>query len=223
MRKLFIAFIAFTAAALAFVAWVPAAGAAQTSVAITGTGCASAKIFCFSPANVTIHDGDAVVWTNQSGAPHTVTRCSSAACAGTAGGTGTDTSFTSGSVGSGNGGTFSHTFHGPGTYVYFCQIHGFAVMHGTVTVLASSTGPTTPVTTAASSGSMQPTSASSSPRASNRALPRTGVTSWLWASAGGALLVAGAVLALAGRRRNALSVVVTRPDRGSHDQSMTKG
>ena len=30
----------------------------------------------------------------------------------------------------------THTFHGVGTYNYYCAIHGFAVMHGSVTVKA---------------------------------------------------------------------------------------
>ncbi len=214
MRKLVLAFIV---AALAFVAWVPGAGAAQTSVTISGSGCAGGALFCYSPANVTIHDGDTVVWTNQTVAPHTVTRCTTATCAGTDPGTGTDATFTDGSTG-GNGTTFSHTFHGAGTYAYFCTIHGFAVMHGTVTVLAAATGTTTPATiapaagaasgavpaaqapAAASPGSSQPATANPSAQASNRALARTGVDTSLWTIAGGAVLGAGVLLALVIRR-----------------------
>jgi LPXTG-motif cell wall-anchored protein len=209
MRKLMIAFIA---TAIAFLALAPGAGAAQTPVAIAGTGCVGGTLYCYSPANVTIQDGDTVVWTNQTVAPHTVSRCSPATCAGNAAGTGTDATFTSGTVGGGNGTTFSHTFHGAGTYAYFCTIHGYAVMHGTVTVLAAPTattpvtiaatpgaGSATPATTAANSGAMRSTTSNGS-QAANRALARTGANASLWAIAGAALLGAGALLALAHRR-----------------------
>jgi plastocyanin len=187
MRKLMIAFIA---AAFLLAGWVPPAGAAQSSVTIAGTGCPGGSLFCFTPANITIHDGDTVVWTNQTAAPHTVTRCTAAACAGTGGGTGTDASFTSGNVAAGTGGTFAHTFHGSGSYVYYCTIHGFPLMHGTVTVMASATATTVPApsvaTPAAGSTAAGPTAAapqaasgaSGSMRSggvSHAALPRTGV------------------------------------------------
>jgi plastocyanin len=47
-------------------------------------------------------------------------------------GTGADTTFTSASTPP--RGTFSHRFHGIGAYNYSCTIHGFAAMHGTITV-----------------------------------------------------------------------------------------
>src|SRR2546423_3450191 len=66
----------------------------------------------FAPATVTIDPGDTVQWTARS-ANHTVTA--------------DDGSFDS----SGGGGTtmtpgttFSHTFSTPGTYRYYCRIHG---------------------------------------------------------------------------------------------------
>ena len=207
MRKLMLAFIA---AAFLLAGWVPPAGAAQSSVTIAGTGCAGGSLFCFSPASITIHDGDTVVWTNQTTAPHTVTRCTAAACAGSGGGTGTDASFTNGNVAAGNGNTFSHTFHGPGSYVYYCTIHGFALMHGTVTVMASPTVTTVPApsvaTPAAGSTAAAPQAvagASGSMRSggvSHAALPRTGVDASLWAIAALALVGTGALLALVKRR-----------------------
>jgi plastocyanin len=32
--------------------------------------------------------------------------------------------------------TYAFTFTGLGTYRYYCKVHGFSVMHGTVTVKA---------------------------------------------------------------------------------------
>jgi hypothetical protein len=74
-----------------------------------------------------------VTWSNNTAADHTVTRCDTTACpAGP--GTGTDAAFGSGLLGAGQ--TFSTTFQGLGTYNYYCQIHGYTVMHGIVTVVA---------------------------------------------------------------------------------------
>jgi hypothetical protein len=98
---------------------------------------------------MTIVAGDRVTWVNKSGAAHTVTRCTPAACNGASGGTGTDTSFTSGDVGAASGASFTHTFSQPGTYVYYCTIHGYALMHGTITVTAAvATTTTAPAATA---------------------------------------------------------------------------
>jgi plastocyanin len=116
-------------------------GATTTTVTITSTGCAGGNFFCYSPASITVANGTTVTWSNHSGVPHTVTRCSIPAC-GTGGGTGTDSSFTNGNVASANGSTFSHTFHGSGTYVYYCMIHGYAAMHGTVIVTGVPAAPT---------------------------------------------------------------------------------
>jgi len=212
MRRLMIAFIA---AAFLVAGWVPPAGAAQSSVTIAGTGCPGGSLFCFSPANVTIHDGDTVVWTNQTAAPHTVTRCTAAACAGTGRGTGNDASFTSGNIAAGNGNTFSHTFHGPGSYVYYCTIHGFALMHGTVTVMASPTLTTMPAPAVAvpAAGSAAAGSTAAGPQAvagasgstrsggaSRGALPHTGVDTSLWTITAVALVGTGALLVLVKRR-----------------------
>jgi plastocyanin len=71
------------------------------------------------PSDVTVPAGGSVTWTNQDGAPHTVT------------------SDAKGLFGSGwklKGGRFSFTFAQPGTYPYHCSIH--KEMHGSVTVVA---------------------------------------------------------------------------------------
>jgi plastocyanin len=112
----------------------------------------------FSPSAVTITTGGTVNWTWPSGSlPHTVTSgvpgmpdgkfCSlpagqmpsAQACSGLA-------YAVTGPA------TYSHTFTTPGTFPYFCQVHG-AMMTGSVTVIAaSSTGGTTGATTGATTG-----------------------------------------------------------------------
>jgi plastocyanin len=107
--------------------------ASTSTVTISSSGC-SGTLYCFKPGSLTVTDGSTVMWSNSTAVPHTVTRCSAAACSGNGPGTGTDSTFTSGSVAA--NGSFSHTFHGTGTYNYYCQIHGYTVMHGTITVKA---------------------------------------------------------------------------------------
>lgn len=72
----------------------------------------------FSPSSTTVATGTTVTWTwNSSGTAHTVT-------------------FDDGAPGSGakSSGTFSRRFTTAGTYTYYCQIHGRAVMSGSITV-----------------------------------------------------------------------------------------
>jgi LPXTG-motif cell wall-anchored protein len=170
-----------------------AAGAATGSdptVTIQATGCGGA-LFCFSPASITVTDGGTVTWMNASGVQHTVTRCASGPCSGTSGGTGTDASFASGAIAMANGASFSHTFHGAGTYAYYCTIHGFGVMHGTVTVVAATTATTAAPTTAppaAASGGASATTNTTQPATaatSSSNLPHTGTDAQLllWAAA----------------------------------------
>ena len=115
------------------VAGATPAGAAGGAVTISASGCGG-TLFCYKPSALSVTDGSAVTWTDTTAFPHTVTRCTAAACSGTGPGTGTDSTFTSASV-SPNGST-AHTFHGTGTYNYYCSIHGYGVMHGTITVKA---------------------------------------------------------------------------------------
>jgi len=74
--------------------------------------------FCYTPATVSVKVGTTVRWTNASIAPHTVTGVSGGPASGVllpmAG--------------------YSFTFRQTGSFTYFCTIHGFAVMHGTVVV-----------------------------------------------------------------------------------------
>ena len=80
----------------------------------------------FSPANLTIASGTTVTWKNGDAVNHTV---------GSA--TGSADTYTSGFIAP--DGTFSHTFATPGTFSYYCAIHGAdgsppTGMHGTITV-----------------------------------------------------------------------------------------
>ena len=123
----------------------PAARANVATAALTVTVSSGCAAFCFVPAQMRVAVGDTVTWVNRSGTEHDVTRCSPAACNGASAGTGTDPSFKTGNLAAAAGATFSHTFTAPGTYVYFCTIHGYAAMHGTITV----TAPAPPTTVAA--------------------------------------------------------------------------
>lgn len=76
----------------------------------------------FSPSSITISAGQTVTWTwTSTGAvSHSVESTGSP-------------SFTSSSIQSGNGKTYSFTFNNPGVYTYDCAVHGVG-MSGTVTV-----------------------------------------------------------------------------------------
>jgi plastocyanin len=101
-------------------------------ISITGTACANG-LYCYKPGALTVKKGTKVVWTNGSGVIHTVTRCTKAAC-GVTPGTGKQTKLASPSIAPHK--TYAFTFTGLGTYRYYCKIHGFSVMHGTITVKA---------------------------------------------------------------------------------------
>lgn len=80
----------------------------------------------FSPANLTIAHGTTVTWMNGDALNHTVTNAMGSADT-------YDSGFIAG------GGSFSHTFASPGTFAYYCGVHGAdgnppTGMHGTVTV-----------------------------------------------------------------------------------------
>ncbi len=77
--------------------------------------------FQFQPADLTIHVGDTVTWTNNGPSDHTTT---------------SDTLvWDSGTLIPGN--TFSFTFTQTGVFPYHCSIH--SIMHGTITVIDLST------------------------------------------------------------------------------------
>jgi plastocyanin len=87
---------------------------------------------CFKPSSLSVLANTKVVWTNKTALSHTVSRCTLAAC-GVSPGTGKPLTAPSSPI-IGPGKTFSFLFTGKGTYVYYCKIHGYKNMHGTVTV-----------------------------------------------------------------------------------------
>lgn len=99
----------------------------------------------FSPASLTVTAGELVRWTNNGSLPHTATL---------------NGVFDSGTLAS--GGTFSYRFATPGTFRYYCRLHGTAAglgMAGVVEVLgARTTRPTAP-DPAPSTGSLADTGA----------------------------------------------------------------
>lgn len=147
--------LAAAAAALAAGGWFATRVAAAQSISITNGGCSGGgALFCFSPEAVTVPAGTPVSWTNSSSAPqHTATVCTSSACSGAPANTGSD-SFNV-SVGSSPG---SFTFTSPGTYTYYCTIHGYAAMHGSITVTSAGGGSSaTPTPNSQSGASSSPT------------------------------------------------------------------
>jgi plastocyanin len=85
----------------------------------------------FSPKNITVNQGDTIVWKNIGAMAHTVTADSGA--------------FDSGNLAPGQ--SYSQTFSGVGTIAYYCKYHGGAGgvgMAGTVTVQAAASAAATP-------------------------------------------------------------------------------
>ena len=149
--------------------------------------------FCFTPAQLTIDAGETVTWSNRSGAGHTLKRCDPADCDGKAAGTGTDANFGSATITLRAGGAFDYTFDQPGTYVYYCTIHGYSLMHGTITVAAAPV--TDPVTTAPAVTA--PPTISTGPH-----LASTGTRTDDAVTIAAIMLVLGLAAASAGVRRN---------------------
>jgi plastocyanin len=111
---------------------VSTAVAKNVAVSIVAQGGTCTSEFCYSPPNVTIRQANQITWTNNTTTIHTVTRCTTSACSGAGPGTGTDPAFNSGIINPGS--MFVLQSHRVGTYNYYCQIHGYLVMHGTITV-----------------------------------------------------------------------------------------
>jgi LPXTG-motif cell wall-anchored protein len=135
--------------------------------------------FHFSPASTTIHVGDTITWSNSGPSSHTATASNG--------------SFNTGILKKGQ--SASHTFTQPGTYAYVCQIHPF--MHGTITVLASTTSTTTSSTTPAATTTGAATTTPTATTAAAQtgpSLPNTGFNVLAGLFAGLVLLGLGAGL-----------------------------
>ena len=81
--------------------------------------------FDYTPGDITIKANQAVSWTNLGSAKHTVTAD-----------TGQAITFKSPTLQNGDA-AFVQTFATPGSYKYFCSIHGADKMKGTITVTAA--------------------------------------------------------------------------------------
>jgi plastocyanin len=120
---------------------VLAANPAGTSITITvGTCTGGGTSFCFNPEAATAETGVPITWTDQSGVAHAVASCTFSACPAAPPSTGTNT-FDVLIAANGHG---SFSFTSPGTYYYYCTIHGYAAMHGRITVTGAPTPPPTP-------------------------------------------------------------------------------
>jgi plastocyanin len=155
----------------------------------------------FSPASVTIVAGDQVVWTQSGTNPHTVTA--------------SDGSFDShpNCPPPGDcmvqGETFAQTFTTPGTYGYYCKLHGTPDglgMAGVVNVEQPTTttappGGGAPTTAPGSGGAGGSTGSGSSDGASTTGLPQTGLSTALLVGLGAGLVVSGVMLRATAARR----------------------
>jgi plastocyanin len=167
------------AAALPPAATVHAAAASATIEDGGTNGCVlgaggQGSQYCYLPEVLTIGSGDTVTWTNHSDVGHNVTRCDSSACAAVGAGSGSDSAFTP-SATLGTGATFAKAFTGAGTYNYYCSIHGYAAMHGSVVVPAAATPqPTATTPTPTPTPSTGSSAATATPSPAVVGLPKTG-------------------------------------------------
>jgi plastocyanin len=145
-----------------------AIAAASGSVAIAD--------FSFSPATITINQGDTVTWTNDGPTPHSATADNG--------------SFDTGIFPAGQSRT--HTFDEAGSFSYYCIPH--PNMKGTVVVQASQSGGDTPTSDdagAGGTGGSGAAGAEASQADDGPTLPNSGADA-------GALLVLGALMLLLG-------------------------
>lgn len=142
-RKLAIAVMAVSAfGSMVFVSQAGAktdTAAPKVTIVQPSPSCSS-DIACFQPARITIKAGTTLTWKNTTELEHAVTRCTTKLCSGVGPGSGTDPNFSK----TYNkfifpGKTFTVQFNKTGVYNYYCKLHGYAAMHGTVVVIATST------------------------------------------------------------------------------------
>jgi len=113
-----------TAGTYTITAALPTGGGYTPGSATTTTTGALVRMIAptsFSPASVTIKAGQYVTWRNDDGIAHTTTSNA-----------GVTPAWSSGNLLP--GGTYQVYFGTPGTYGYYCAIHGAALMSGTVIV-----------------------------------------------------------------------------------------
>jgi LPXTG-motif cell wall-anchored protein len=135
-----------------------------------------------------------VTFRNPTSLEHTVVRCTPDQCDGNSGGTGANSDFT-GTHDLPPDSSFELTFAQPGTSVYFCSLHGYTLMRGTITVIAAE-----PATTFAAS-TLPPTVAPTIVDDPNGLANTGGAPVPLLGIAGAFLVVGLAATGLAARRR----------------------
>ncbi len=158
----------------------PARESKQRSTArAAASGSVTITDFQFSPAQITVDQGDTVTWTNNGPTPHSATA--------------PDGSFDTGIFPAGQ--SRSHTFSEAGTFSYICTPH--PNMQGTVVVRASQSGGDTPGSSTGQTGGTDGPADTGSSGAEvaqsdgGPALPNTGTDA-------GALLILGALILLIG-------------------------
>ncbi|HUA75199.1 MAG TPA: plastocyanin/azurin family copper-binding protein [Solirubrobacteraceae bacterium] len=133
--------ICLVAAALGALAMVlPAVAGSETAptvTAVNSTGLYEEQIHSWSPSHVTVGEGGSVTLTNPTTVPHGVRWVSSPATPACTSGVPVGTTLSA----SGTEWSGSCTFAQPGTYVFYCTVHG-AAMSGTITVANPSEVPT---------------------------------------------------------------------------------
>jgi LPXTG-motif cell wall-anchored protein len=107
----------------------------KPSAKAAGSGSVTIADFQFTPAQITVNQGDTVTWTNNGPTAHSATA--------------PDGSFDTGIFPAGQ--SRSHTFNDAGTFSYICTPH--PNMHGTIVVQASQSGGDTPDTSTGDTGS----------------------------------------------------------------------
>jgi plastocyanin len=123
-------------AAIASALLVPGASAAVPNQIVrirSFPDCLNGADFCYEPKIAPVPPGTKVVWKNRDSVDHTVTRCDLANCPvgpGSGADNGPDSPFI------GPGGRYVFVFNAPGSYVYYCEFHGYAAMHGKIKVSA---------------------------------------------------------------------------------------
>ncbi len=150
-----------------------------TIATAAASGAVTIADFQFTPAQITIAQGDTVTWTNNGPTAHSATA--------------PDGSFDTGIFPAGQ--SRSHTFNDAGSFSYICTPH--PNMQGTIVVQASQSGGDTPDSSTDGSGESGGTAGGDSSGAEGAqsdggpSLPSTGADS-------GALLVLGALMLLLG-------------------------
>jgi LPXTG-motif cell wall-anchored protein len=150
----------------------------RTTARAAATGSVTIADFQFTPAQITVDQGDTVTWKNNGPSAHSATAPNG--------------SFDTGILPAGESG--SHTFSEAGTFSYICTPH--PDMHGTIVVRASQSGGDTPDSNTGESGgtggsSDTGTGAESAGSDDGPSLPNTGTDA-------GALLALGALMVLLG-------------------------